>query len=195
MSSQQPPPPPPPPVTLVAVPLPPGWKEYKDGNGKAYYYDSQSQTTQWERPTVVTVNLPPPPPPPCPRSPVIDDDEVSGPLLHGRSQPEQEAIILDSASGDDESSITIVDGDKKDDGNDVDMDIAEQTTTSKVTGKRDGMKKFLWKTPPKKQRQQQLMGLMYGFLPFTTISVRILTQKLNASLVIQRCSFVSSPPI
>ena len=82
---------------------------------------------------------------PFPRSPVIDDDEVSGPLLHGRSQPEQEAIILDSASGDDESSITIVDGDKKDDGNDVDMDIAEQTTTSKVTGKRDVMKKFLWK--------------------------------------------------
>ena len=38
-----------------------------------------------------------------------------------------------------------MDGDKKDDGNDVDMDIAEQTTTSKVTGKRDGMKKFLWK--------------------------------------------------
>mmetsp|Transcript_26972 Transcript_26972/g.63631 ORF Transcript_26972/g.63631 Transcript_26972/m.63631 type:complete len:589 (-) Transcript_26972:1010-2776(-) len=49
-------PPPPPPV---AGPLPAGWQELRDAQGKVYYYNHNTGATQWERPPVW--GAPPPP--------------------------------------------------------------------------------------------------------------------------------------
>lgn len=32
-------------------PLPPGWEERQDANGRTYYVNHAARTTQWERPT------------------------------------------------------------------------------------------------------------------------------------------------
>ena len=31
-------------------PLPPGWSQVQDGNGKTYYFHKETNTTQWEWP-------------------------------------------------------------------------------------------------------------------------------------------------
>ncbi len=33
-------------------PLPPGWEERRDANGRIFYVNHNTRTTQWERPTV-----------------------------------------------------------------------------------------------------------------------------------------------
>lgn len=33
------------------TPLPPGWEERQDANGRTYYVNHLARTTQWERPT------------------------------------------------------------------------------------------------------------------------------------------------
>jgi hypothetical protein len=37
--------------SLLSGDLPPHWFEYHDSQGRAYYYNSDNGTTQWERPT------------------------------------------------------------------------------------------------------------------------------------------------
>jgi Cys-rich protein (TIGR01571 family) len=43
-------------------PLPPGWAEFADPQGRTYYAHSPTQTVSWDRPTAAP---PPPPPPPA----------------------------------------------------------------------------------------------------------------------------------
>ncbi|XP_052755977.1 E3 ubiquitin-protein ligase NEDD4 isoform X5 [Galleria mellonella] len=38
-------------LTVVGDPLPPGWEERQDGNGRTYYVNHIERSTQWERPT------------------------------------------------------------------------------------------------------------------------------------------------
>ena len=38
----------------AATPLPPGWTEYKNQEGRSYYYNSSTKITQWERPVAPT---------------------------------------------------------------------------------------------------------------------------------------------
>lgn len=42
-------------VILVNNPLPPGWEERQDANGRTYYVNHVHRFTQWERPTVTNV--------------------------------------------------------------------------------------------------------------------------------------------
>ncbi|XP_073839662.1 E3 ubiquitin-protein ligase Nedd4 isoform X16 [Musca autumnalis] len=37
-------------------PLPPGWEERQDANGRTYYVNHTARTTQWERPTTMNTN-------------------------------------------------------------------------------------------------------------------------------------------
>ncbi|XP_037944287.1 E3 ubiquitin-protein ligase Nedd-4-like, partial [Teleopsis dalmanni] len=37
-------------------PLPVGWEERQDANGRTYYVNHTARTTQWERPTTLTIN-------------------------------------------------------------------------------------------------------------------------------------------
>uniref|UniRef100_A0A1Y1KV88 HECT-type E3 ubiquitin transferase n=1 Tax=Photinus pyralis TaxID=7054 RepID=A0A1Y1KV88_PHOPY len=39
------------PADTQSVPLPPGWEERQDANGRTYYVNHLARTTQWERPT------------------------------------------------------------------------------------------------------------------------------------------------
>ncbi|KAA0193841.1 E3 ubiquitin-protein ligase [Fasciolopsis buskii] len=39
-------------VELVAEPLPPGWDERVDQNGRVYYVDHVNKRTQWDRPSL-----------------------------------------------------------------------------------------------------------------------------------------------
>ncbi|XP_058804141.1 E3 ubiquitin-protein ligase NEDD4 isoform X2 [Phymastichus coffea] len=39
-------------------PLPPGWEERQDANGRTYYVNHIARFTQWERPTLVQENIP-----------------------------------------------------------------------------------------------------------------------------------------
>ena len=190
MSSQQHQPPPPPPITLKVTPLPPGWKEYKDGNGKSYFYNTQSKITQWERPIVVTTDLPPPPPPPPrPHSPLIDgDDEAHNPPKEGFDL-NHEAITLDSASSDDDSLASLNSGGKGGKNDEV-VEIEVHPPASKTAGKRDEMKQLLCKrVPPKKQKQQQLTAVM----KVTAFKVdRKTREKTGVTSVIQP---MSKPPV
>ncbi|XP_015603684.1 E3 ubiquitin-protein ligase Nedd-4 isoform X2 [Cephus cinctus] len=42
-------------AVLVNGPLPPGWEERQDANGRTYYVNHVARFTQWERPTVTNV--------------------------------------------------------------------------------------------------------------------------------------------
>lgn len=37
-------------ITMVNRPLPPGWEERQDANGRTYYVNHIARFTQWERP-------------------------------------------------------------------------------------------------------------------------------------------------
>lgn len=36
-----------------SIPLPTGWEERQDANGRTYYVNHIARTTQWERPSIV----------------------------------------------------------------------------------------------------------------------------------------------
>lgn len=38
--------------TESQTPLPPGWEERQDANGRTYYVNHIAKTTQWERPSL-----------------------------------------------------------------------------------------------------------------------------------------------
>ena len=40
-----------PPDSIAALPLPPGWEERQDANGRTYYVNHVARSTQWQRPT------------------------------------------------------------------------------------------------------------------------------------------------
>ncbi len=50
----------------AAAPLPPGWAEFVDPQGRNYYAHSPTQTVSWDRPIAAP---PPPPPPPAASAP------------------------------------------------------------------------------------------------------------------------------
>ena len=39
-------------ATAQSVPLPSGWEERQDANGRTYYVNHIARTTQWERPSI-----------------------------------------------------------------------------------------------------------------------------------------------
>ena len=43
---------------LPSVPLPAGWEERQDNNGRTYYVNHIARTTQWQRPGTPEVTLP-----------------------------------------------------------------------------------------------------------------------------------------
>ena len=50
----------------ISAPLPPGWAEFVDPQGRNYYAHSPTQTVSWDRPVAAP---PPPPPPPAASAP------------------------------------------------------------------------------------------------------------------------------
>lgn len=38
-------------------PLPPGWEERQDANGRTYYVNHAARSTQWERPTGLVASV------------------------------------------------------------------------------------------------------------------------------------------
>lgn len=44
-------------IHMVNGPLPPGWEERQDANGRTYYVNHIARFTQWERPTDTYVIL------------------------------------------------------------------------------------------------------------------------------------------
>ena len=58
----------------AATPLPPGWTEYKNQEGRSYYYNTTTKITQWERPVAPTpapAPAPTPAPAPAPAPAVV----------------------------------------------------------------------------------------------------------------------------
>ena len=41
-------------AVAAAAPLPQGWEERQDANGRTYYVNHIARTTQWERPTLLS---------------------------------------------------------------------------------------------------------------------------------------------
>ncbi|KAK6353510.1 histone methyltransferase set2 [Orbilia brochopaga] len=75
------------------LPLPPGWKVYKNPNGKSYYYNTTTKVTQWDHPGQAT----PPTPQAAPRKIVSQQNEEIAQILKSIEQQRQEEIALAAA--------------------------------------------------------------------------------------------------